>query len=480
MKKLMSILLAFVMLCSITPFALAASTEATEAANALNALGLFEGGGTNADGTINYELDRIPTRQEAITMLVRLLGKEEEALAGAWETPFTDVADWAKPYIGYAYTNGLTDGIGGGMFGGESTVTASQYLTYVLRALGYSSDTDFQWDKAWELSDSIGLTEGQYDANSTFTRGDLAIVSNNALYTLCKGTDTPLRSILFSENPLELSTQTLNGTWYQNRVIKDDARNTITGEVFDSIFQRELIFDGNNTTLSVSYEVDAEVHELFDWSYNAGTYRIENNQVKFSTTIHSPNDIIGTETYAERKLIVYKDYLVYFFDDGSYTVYQRVSLPRITETVAERYRQATTKTYETYNGDVILSSGELTIENAIGQIKSYGSGEDHYTFQITVRNNSLVDLKIVSVDCSILDRDGNILGSTYATGRGTIKPGKTVVCSSNSIDLSKTPYQNAKYIVIERFSIDSNGNGTLSSHLLPSQAEIDQFVLRIR
>lgn len=67
MKKLMSILLAFVMLCSITPFALAASTEATEAANALNALGLFEGGGTNADGTINYELDRIPTVQVKIT-----------------------------------------------------------------------------------------------------------------------------------------------------------------------------------------------------------------------------------------------------------------------------------------------------------------------------------------------------------------------------------------------------------------------------
>ena len=45
-------------------------------------------------------------------MLVRLLGKEEEALAGNWDLPFTDVSKTsaAYPYIGYAYANGLTNG----------------------------------------------------------------------------------------------------------------------------------------------------------------------------------------------------------------------------------------------------------------------------------------------------------------------------------------------------------------------------------
>ena len=31
---------------------------------------------------------------------------ESEALAGGWNTPFIDVADWAKPYVGYAFRTG--------------------------------------------------------------------------------------------------------------------------------------------------------------------------------------------------------------------------------------------------------------------------------------------------------------------------------------------------------------------------------------
>ena len=60
-----------------------------------------------------------------------------------WNTPFTDVADWAKPYVGYAYANGLTAGVSQTRFGSESSVTAAQFLTFVLRALGYESGKDF-------------------------------------------------------------------------------------------------------------------------------------------------------------------------------------------------------------------------------------------------------------------------------------------------------------------------------------------------
>ncbi|MDD6188917.1 MAG: S-layer homology domain-containing protein [Clostridiales bacterium] len=112
-------------------------------------------------------------------MLVRLLGKEEAAQKGAWTTPFTDVPNWAKPYVGYAYANGLTEGISNTLFGSQELVTVSQYLTFVLRALGYESDRDFKWDTAWELSDKIGLTEGEYTGEGEFLRGDLAIISYN-------------------------------------------------------------------------------------------------------------------------------------------------------------------------------------------------------------------------------------------------------------------------------------------------------------
>ena len=54
------------------------------AVGGINAGGFYDvnGTGTGADGAPVYELDRAPTRNEAVTMLVRLLGKEEEALDG--------------------------------------------------------------------------------------------------------------------------------------------------------------------------------------------------------------------------------------------------------------------------------------------------------------------------------------------------------------------------------------------------------------
>lgn len=185
-KKIISLILAIVMLCSIIPTAFAASDEATSAAEALYELGLFKGTGTNSDGTPIFDLDKTPTRNQAIIMLIRLLGKEEEALTGTWSIPFTDVTDNMKPYIGYAYTNGLTNGYTATTYCGTNPIKANQYIAFVLRSLGYESGKDFSVSTAWEMSDKIGLTDGRYNANSSFTRGDVAIISKNALDTAMK------------------------------------------------------------------------------------------------------------------------------------------------------------------------------------------------------------------------------------------------------------------------------------------------------
>lgn len=194
MKRIISFALAIIIALSFAPVSFAASAEAVAAADRLYELGLFEGTGTNADGTPIYTLDRAPTRFEAVAMLVRLLGKEAEAKSKTWETPFTDLVPWAEPYVGYAYNNGLTDGTGKTTFSGLNAVTATQYLTFVLRALGYDSSTDFKWNAAWELTDSIGLTNGEYNENNnkSFLRSDVVIISNNALGIKQKGTNTKL------------------------------------------------------------------------------------------------------------------------------------------------------------------------------------------------------------------------------------------------------------------------------------------------
>lgn len=197
MKKIQSLILATLVAVSCCTFALAASNEAITAANDLYSMGLFTGTGTNKDGTPIFDLDRAPNRYEAVTMLVRLLGKEAEAKERNTIVPFKDVAQWASPYVSYAYEHNLTSGVSSTAYGGTQPVTATQYLTFVLRALGYESGVDFEWNKAWELSDKINLTDGRYnDKTASFTRGDVAIISSNALQCKTKGTDSYLKDVI--------------------------------------------------------------------------------------------------------------------------------------------------------------------------------------------------------------------------------------------------------------------------------------------
>ena len=152
MKRLMSVLLALMLLLSFVP-ACSAASEQRQAADVLNAMGLFSGTGTDAKGDPVYELERQPTRQEAITMLVKLVGGAKESAKGGWKTPFTDVDDWAQNWVGYAYAMGLTAGTGATTFGANDKTTAAQYLTFVLKALDYDANSDFSWDKPWALAE---------------------------------------------------------------------------------------------------------------------------------------------------------------------------------------------------------------------------------------------------------------------------------------------------------------------------------------
>ncbi|MDP4153669.1 MAG: trypsin-like peptidase domain-containing protein [Bacillota bacterium] len=193
-RRILSLFIVLTIILINCPVSFAASSEAVQAANTLKTLGLFQGAGTDLNGNTLYDLDRAPTRQEAVTMLIRLLGKENDAKAGSWNYPFTDVDSWAAPYVGYAYAHGLANGTGETTFSGSTAVSAAQYLTFVLRALGYSdSNGDFSWNCAWKLSDTLGLTDGNYNAATTsFLREDVVVISYNALLENIKGSEKSL------------------------------------------------------------------------------------------------------------------------------------------------------------------------------------------------------------------------------------------------------------------------------------------------
>ncbi|MBQ9429063.1 MAG: S-layer homology domain-containing protein, partial [Clostridia bacterium] len=145
-------------------------TAGATAAEKLYELGLVQG--YAADGSVNFAEGDSLTRAQSITLVVRFLGAEKAATGGSFETPFTDLPDWAKPYIGYAYANGITKGVGDSKFAADAKIADYAFLTSVLRVLGYEdSKGDFAWNAPYALAKSVGLIETE-TPDGDFTRGD--------------------------------------------------------------------------------------------------------------------------------------------------------------------------------------------------------------------------------------------------------------------------------------------------------------------
>ena len=162
-------------------------------AQQLNQLGLFRGAGTNADGSVNYDLDRQPNRAEAITMLIRALGAGDQE-GTTKQHPYQDVPTWANGAVSYARKY---RGISATEFGAKSPVTTAMYLTFMLRALGYQDGTDFVWNSPWETAVQAGILPAQADW-ATLTRGELVEITAAALFAQHKTTGQPLWERLVS------------------------------------------------------------------------------------------------------------------------------------------------------------------------------------------------------------------------------------------------------------------------------------------
>jgi len=106
--------------------------------------GLFSGSAGS------FDLDSPLTRAQGVVMTLRLLGKEAEAKAGTADIAFSDVPDWAKPYVAYAVQNGIASGLSADKFGADDPMSAAQFIAFTLRALGYKDGEDFTWDKSYD------------------------------------------------------------------------------------------------------------------------------------------------------------------------------------------------------------------------------------------------------------------------------------------------------------------------------------------
>lgn len=154
--------------------------DCTKKADALKSLGLFRGSDTG------YALDETFTRAQGAAMIVRLIGRETEALDMNGSASFSDVGaeHWANGYIAYCAANHITKGTGNNTYSPEDKMTCAEYLTLLLRYLGFENASP---ETAGFVSSESGLlsskTSNEMLNSTVFTRNDMVYISYGALST---------------------------------------------------------------------------------------------------------------------------------------------------------------------------------------------------------------------------------------------------------------------------------------------------------
>lgn len=199
MKRLITLILAGLLIIGNTS---SFAAEYKDKADALNAIGLFKG------TEKGYELEKTFTRAEGAVMIVRLLGKESEAVKSNISVKFNDVQNhWAKPYTAYCFNNGITKGTSDTEFSPESKMSGQEYITLVLRAAGYPNVNP---------------------ENVSLAAPEVSLVSSGELRELLKGEFTRDKMVLVSYRALGV--KDLNGKALINKLIDEKVVNQNAAE----------------------------------------------------------------------------------------------------------------------------------------------------------------------------------------------------------------------------------------------------------
>jgi len=142
---------------------------------------------------------------EALALVVRMMGLEESALAFTGHNPFGDTPDWGSRIAAFAYNEGITAGIGEGLFAPDRLVTYQEFSVFMLRVLGYSEmNGDFLFERALDKTVNIGLySENQrsiQERTDQYLRSDVVLNMVNALLTSTNDSNTSLLDTLVADN----------------------------------------------------------------------------------------------------------------------------------------------------------------------------------------------------------------------------------------------------------------------------------------
>ena len=187
LKKVLAMVLAFA--CTFSMFAGAkvfedvpAGSDYSEAITMLSDLGVIQG---KDDG--KYHPEDTITRAEACAMIARLMTGDPNVSQYVGAQSFSDVqkGSWKDSAIGYCYINGIVIGVGGNKFEPDRAITDAEFVTMVVRAMGYET-ADMKQNYPFSYmsnAQAMGLLDGTNMVASTDAlRGEDAQVIYNALF----------------------------------------------------------------------------------------------------------------------------------------------------------------------------------------------------------------------------------------------------------------------------------------------------------
>ena len=196
MKKKFMLCLFFVLVifASANLLATSVATKYKKSAEELKSYNIIKG-----DSSGDLMLDKNLKREDLIVILSRLMNDEERAKKYSSETKFTDLKSASKvylPYINWAVSNGYIHGVTKDKFGYGDYVTVRQYQAILLRILDYSSEAK-KWDMVSDYAVTYGLMDGlDLKPDDFLNRGEMALMTTNALKTPKKGSTLSLLKVL--------------------------------------------------------------------------------------------------------------------------------------------------------------------------------------------------------------------------------------------------------------------------------------------
>lgn len=179
-RRFLSSAVVLVMLLSFSVFAEDKAPDKNKIGEELKEMGLIKG-----DDKGNLNTDSKLTREQAVVVLARLLGKEEKAQNFEGKLSFEDVSyDYYKPFIAYAVEQKWITGRDkeGKVFGFKDEITSEEFSALALRGLGY---TEYKGDKFKEVSvkaKELGLDKDlEVFGKNSISRGDAFVIIRNTL-----------------------------------------------------------------------------------------------------------------------------------------------------------------------------------------------------------------------------------------------------------------------------------------------------------